>query len=204
MKHSIFCLVGLVAFSMFFFYSCSKQVVPEKSEGDLYDEMLAFSYHYSELKDQIADLTKSESINSGMQILSYDRNRIDSKYWEYLDKYFMSDCIFDWDEKAILNDVENDKRFSQKERVQFAKLIACAYYCKEEMAELSTKATAAELCRQAFDLAVARASRNYVIAMAAAILLEPTVAGEALATVYYYAAITDAETDYNMCMKAAE
>lgn len=187
-----------VIFLPLFFSGCSNSSLNPQDDL-LYQKMLSYYQHYADLRT----ITKSCSYDVASSVFSYDLDKIDAKYLEYFDSYWAPESIYEWDEEAIINRIDADTRFSHDEKLIFVRVIAGVYFFKHEYGRAQTKSTA-EDCRKAFDLAIARATRNYVIAMTLAIAIEPSVLGEAAATALYYSAVTDAETDYNLCMESVQ
>ena len=195
-------IVFSILFALFSIVGCTDQYPTKQSDNRLYEYMISYSRHYSELQGA----TRSSDLTLDTFEESIELSEIDPKYLEYLDYYCEPDNVFEWDEEDVLSLIDNDSRFTEEEKTKFAEVIAGVYYQKEELEglveDIDSSNDAEKDCEEDFYRGMKRATRNYAIALVAA-AFEPTVLGELAATTYYYLAIDDLQEDYNICMERA-
>ena len=162
--------------------------------------MVQKAVYYSSVYHTRPTTKSGDSYLSEDYVRSFDINAIDEKYLEFIDMYIEPENVTDWNERQVLDILNEDSRFSCNEKMVIVDFIAGAYAMKNEIGEVhaQTKGTP-EQCEREFKKAMKRATRDFAIAMCIA-AIEPTVFGELAATVLYYCWIDDAEQDYNDCM----
>lgn len=216
MKKIIFIVsIVIVAFSLSY---CQNESVSNSENLDLFSEMEnQYEVIQAELDEYVyATLgsynpTRSELVANidASTIISdykfeYDETDLEDWIQKYLAIYYADENVLNWNEQVILEQVQNDETLTAEQKILLAKSLAYGFYIKTEIgndAIFSTRATAAE-CRAAFDKAVTRACRNFVVS--GFLGLATGGFGTAVATVVCYIAVDEAEKDYNKCMKTAK
>lgn len=192
-------------FLFFVFSGCSKPEAEanETTENPLYAQMTERAVYYSSIYHDRLTTKSGDSYLSEDYVRSFDINAIDEKYLEFIDMYIEPENVTDWNERLVLDILNEDSRFSYDEKMIVVDFIAGAYVMKKEigLVHVQTKGDA-EQCEREFKKAIRRATRDFAIAMCIA-ALEPTFVGELAATTLYYCWIDDAEEDYNDCMADA-
>ncbi len=189
-----FCIVLTYLFAL----SCTKQdAVREDSE--LFSRMVTYSQHYADLL-QNSDFTGTKAALALDNFNSVDRGILDQKFVDYIDVYTEPEDISLWDERAILDIVEQDSRFSESEKVAFAESIAFGYFIKDNPGiVLDQTAPTASQCYANYQKAIRRAAEVAILTLAGG-LLEPTIAAETIALLIYAQSMIAAEEDLNDCL----
>ncbi|MCQ2141623.1 MAG: hypothetical protein MJY83_04690 [Bacteroidales bacterium] len=182
--------------------SCQRSETQQLSNCSLFSEMLCFAERITQSYHSIA-LTKSGGINDiDLDSIPIDIAEIDDKYLNYVDRYTHDDELASWDESSIINQINQDYRLSESEKQMIVQGIAYSYVAKNEYEEFCAAQTISpeEICLREFQKAMRRAARTAAIAYFAS-FFEPSLAGETITTIYLYNAISDAEEDYEDCMR---
>ena len=203
MKNVFLASAAFLAVTILFVSGCSK-ISTTTEDNSIYSEMLCYATHYADVVNNQIPFIKTKANEDsfyGDKNFAPNLSCIDEKFLEYIELYSLPENVYEWDEQAVLELVDNDNRFSTEEKTIFVKSIAAAYFLKNEFSNriASTKGDPSD-CEEQFKEDMRRATRNAAIAFIAA-LLEPSLVGEAAALVYYYCEIDDAEEDYNDCME---
>lgn len=190
--------VAILAVSCFVSCQHQQESLPE---NDLYSEMVNYSHRLGSLFQTIHTYqTRSDDLTYYKEQESeIDYSVLDDKIINYLDLYTQSEDINNWDEQAVLYKVSKDPTLEDDAKVTIARSIAFAYYIKNTSEFALTRAVTAEECYQAYKKASNRALRRALFTLAVG-LLEPTLAGEALAVGIYAFDMMDAEEDLNDCL----
>ena len=207
MKHlfKLFMTPLAILFAFCFILGCSSEQVKQDNENTLYRQMLSYSQHLAELRNQMGIETRSTDEMDEFVLPSGDISLINPNIVEYLELYTQSDNILDWDEEGILSLVEVDPRFSQEEKDYFIRALGGVYSMKQQI--IQTRADVLETpveCMEARLKAQKRASTTYLIALALAMIAEPeTPFGEAAAYLWYSKEMIEIEEDYQECLQKA-
>ena len=182
------------------FYGCQNQQ-ESLQDNDLYSEMVNYSHHFASMSQTIkAYQTKTDNSDYFKEREDdIDYSVLDQKIVDYLDLYTQSNDINDWNEREVLNQASQDPAFGYDEKLVIAHSISFAYYIKSSSDYTMTRSLTAEDCYNEYKKASSRALRRALLTLAVG-LLEPTLAGEALAVGMFYLDMSDAAEDYENCL----
>ena len=194
-------ILPLLWFAICFCASCSLQET-DFHENELYSEMVNYSQHYASICSDIDSKVSTKSADGGCPIteeIDIDLSNVNDKFIEYLDMYTSPENIMEWDEKEVLDLLEQDTSFTADEKLIFARSISLAYFVKTNTNLVLTKVYTIEDCEHAYTVATNRALRIALVELVLD-LFEPTPIGELLTVVELCMALEFAEIDYVECM----
>ena len=203
MKQFFFSVVAVLAVFSLVLSGCNEVSFENdytQDGNDLISVMVNHSQHYAVVFQEIAEYKTKSGLSAGSTI-NVDINALDDKFVDYIEMYTQPENVEEWNEESVLNAISNDSNFSYSEKVLFAQSIAFPYYVKGISNSAMTKASPDD-CFQQYKKANRRALKHAIVVLAIG-LLEPTVAGEALAVATYVMEEQEAETDYYDCLAKA-
>lgn len=193
--------------------SCNSDRLSTDINNDKYNSIMLDEYE--NLRDDFSSVINAfskSSDNPNVEITEscdYTLNDIPDWMQPYLEKYWYSDNVYDWDETAVLDDMSHTELTDiQKECI--AKTLAYGYYAKNELLKdfqtTFTKGLTEEDCLKAFKEATARATRNFIIAgalgvVSAAVGSIGSAVGGIVTAIIAYDDINAAEKAYEDCME---
>ncbi|WP_299222568.1 hypothetical protein [uncultured Alistipes sp.] len=203
-------IISILIISITCCISCQKDEHKLPIVDNGYVEMITYYNDIKGLVDEYValnnDIYSTRAFASDDSYYNVEEIFIEPWFQACLDKYFTFDDISNWDERNTLSMILENIDLSSDQKEILITAVAHVYYIKKEIIPLfdldarTTRATAKE-CRDAFDKAIARATRTFVIA--GTIGLATGGVGTAVAAVFAYIAVDDAEKDYNKCMETA-
>lgn len=208
MRHIIAFLCALCLLPSCNIDRLSTDINHDKYSSIMFDE-------YENLRDNFSSIINAFSKSSGnpnveiTESCDYALNDVPDWMQPYLEKYWHSDNVCDWDETAVLDDMSHAE-LTDMQKECIAKTLAYGYYAKNELLKnfqtTFTKGPTEEDCLKAFKEATARATRNFVIAgalsvVSAAVGSIGSAVGGIVTAIIAYDDITAAEKAYNDCME---
>lgn len=116
--------------------SCNRDRLPTDINNDKYNSIMLDEYE--NLRDDFSSVINAFSKSSGnpnveiTESCDYTFNDVPDWMQPYLEKYWYSDNVYDWDETAVLDDMSHTELTDiQKECI--AKTLAYGYYAKNEL-----------------------------------------------------------------------
>lgn len=193
--------------------SCSLDRISTDINNDKYYSIMLDEYeNLSDEFSSIINAFSKSSDNTNVEIsesCNFTLNDLPEWMLPYLEKYWHSDNVYDWDEIAVL-DYMSHTELTDMQKECIAKTLAYGYYAKSELLNdfqvFFTKGLTEEDCLNAFKEATARATRNFIIAgalsvVSAAVGSIGSAVGGIVTAIIAYDDINAAEKAYNDCME---
>lgn len=193
--------------------SCNRDRLSTNINNDKYNSIMLDEYE--KLCDDFSNIINAFSKSSGnsnveiTESCEYTLEDVPKWMLPYLEKYWHSDNVYDWDETAVLDDISH-AHLTDTQKECIAKTLAYGYYAKNELLKnfqvIFTKGLTEEDCLKAFKEATSRAIRNFVVSGAVGVV---SVAADSIVSavssvitaIIAYDDIDAAEKAYNDCME---